>query len=151
MTLTGLTNVNTANITNQTGAISGNVSLAAANLTLTATGGISLSNTSNAIGIIQLFNSTSGAINVQDGTSSLTSARLDAKCDQQLDDVQRRRRPDGSPAMWRRGTASRRQPGATHAISTVTGTFTANGSIAMKADIWAAGSDEDGHGDDGAR
>ena len=135
LTLTGLTNVNTANITNQTGAISGNVSLAAANLTLTATGGISLSNTSNAIGIIQLFNSTSGAINVQDGTSlTVRGSTQNAISNSTTFNVGGDLTFTGDVAAGNGFTAT---AGATHAISTVTANITANGSIAMKADIWA--------------
>ena len=59
----------TASIVNQTGAITSNVALSTADLSLTATGGISLSNTSNFIPAITLTNNGTGAINIQDGTS----------------------------------------------------------------------------------
>ncbi|MGN6366906.1 MAG: hypothetical protein ACTHN5_01455 [Phycisphaerae bacterium] len=59
----------TASIVNQTGAISSGVALTTGNLSLTATGGVSLSNTSNSIPAITVTNNVSGVINILDASA----------------------------------------------------------------------------------
>ena len=59
----------TASIVNQTGGVGSGAALTTGNLTVTATGGILLTNAGNLIPAITVTNNGSGAINVQDGSA----------------------------------------------------------------------------------